>query len=74
MTPSDTIEIHINGRQRPVPEGTTIAAVLVLFELKATTVVVEHNGEILPKDRFEDVSLCAGDHLEIVRFVGGGSR
>jgi thiamine biosynthesis protein ThiS len=68
------MEVHINGRSREVPEGATITALLELFELQATTVVVEHNREILAKERFDEVVVKAGDQVEIVRFVGGGSR
>ena len=68
------MEIHINGRSREVPEGSTITALLALFDLQATTVVVERNREIIPRERFDELVVGAGDTLEIVRFVGGGSR
>lgn len=67
-------DIHINGRERQVPEGASITAILGIFELQATTVVVEHNGEVLSRERFDEIKVDAGDRLEIVRFVGGGSR
>jgi thiamine biosynthesis protein ThiS len=74
-SPAETeIEIHINGRARRVPESASVTTILALFDLKAATVVVEHNDEILPRERFGEVSVHAGDRLEIVRFVGGGAR
>ena len=36
------------------------------------TVVVEHNGDIVPAAAFADTRLRDGDRLEIVQFVGGG--
>ena len=35
-------------------------------------VVFEHNGEIVPKSRYAQTRITAGDKLEIVHFVGGG--
>jgi thiamine biosynthesis protein ThiS len=36
------------------------------------TVAVEHNGDILPRDRYATTPLAPGDRLEIVHFVQGG--
>jgi len=33
---------------------------------------VECNGEIVPKSRYAETVVRAGDHLEIVAAVGGG--
>jgi thiamine biosynthesis protein ThiS len=35
-------------------------------------VIVERNGEILPRDMFQQVILEDGDQLELIRLVGGG--
>ena len=35
-------------------------------------VVVELNGQIIPKDAYVATSLHGGDRLELVQFVGGG--
>ncbi|MBQ1463631.1 MAG: sulfur carrier protein ThiS, partial [Ruminococcus sp.] len=35
-------------------------------------VAVERNEEIVPKALYNDTILCAGDCVEVVRFVGGG--
>ncbi|HHY72120.1 MAG TPA: sulfur carrier protein ThiS [Bacillus bacterium] len=35
-------------------------------------IVVERNGEIVPKDNYKDVLLHDEDVLEVVTFVGGG--
>jgi thiamine biosynthesis protein ThiS len=34
--------------------------------------VVELNGDILPRGGYPDVTVSAGDVLELVHFVGGG--
>lgn len=36
-------------------------------------VVVEHNGEPLERDRYEETELAEGDRLELVRAVAGGA-
>jgi len=42
------------------------------LELAGKRIAVERNGEIVPRSRFESVSLADGDALEIVVAVGGG--
>jgi sulfur carrier protein len=71
------LSLIINGQQRefeqlagPVP----LARVIELMELKADRVAVEHNGEIAPRATWQGVEVVAGDKLEVVHFVGGGSR
>jgi thiamine biosynthesis protein ThiS len=65
--------ITVNGAQRRIPAGWTLAELLASLELDARTVVIEHNGNIL-RDRpsFASLELAADDSLEIVHFVGGG--
>ena len=66
------MEIVLNGDERSVPEGLTIAELLASLELEPGAVVVERNKEIVPRDEVDGVTLEEGDRLEIVRFVGGG--
>jgi thiamine biosynthesis protein ThiS len=63
----------VNGAERRIPDGWTLADLLASLELDARTVVVERNGTIL-RDRssFASLDLAADDSLEIVHFVGGG--
>lgn len=67
------IAVAVNGAERRIPAGWTLANLLASLELDARTVVVEHNGTIL-RDRpsFASLELAADDSLEIVHFVGGG--
>lgn len=66
------MRIVVNGEERSLPEGTTAADLLSRLDLEPGAVVVERNGEIVPRDEVADVELEEGDRLEIVRFVGGG--
>ena len=35
-------------------------------------VAVEHNGDIVPKNKYQEELLYQEDTIEIVQFVGGG--
>jgi len=67
-----TIEVVANGELRTIPDGLTVAEFLAGLELDSDVVVVERNGEIVPRSRFGELRLEADDRLEIVHFVGGG--
>ncbi len=66
------MNVRINGEERDVPQGATIAALLASFGLAVERVAVERNGRIVPKAEYEGTPLAEGDRLEIVQFVGGG--
>jgi thiamine biosynthesis protein ThiS len=67
------IALTVNGAERRIPPGWTLADLLVSLELDARVVVVERNGTIL-RDRssFASLALATNDSIEIVHFVGGG--
>jgi thiamine biosynthesis protein ThiS len=67
------VVVTVNGEERRIPDGWSLADLLASLELDARTVVIERNGTIL-RDRssFASVGLAADDSLEIVHFVGGG--
>jgi sulfur carrier protein len=67
------MELTVNGTPRtfePVPA--TLAELVRRLELEGKRIAVERNGEIVPKSRYADTALAAGDRLEIVAAVGGG--
>jgi sulfur carrier protein len=71
--PSTAITLAVNGEQREVADGTTLAGLLAALALEPQMVVVEHNRSILrDREGFGKLTLRAGDVLEIVHFVGGG--
>ena len=71
-TQTHTIRIRLNGKEREVSRGLTVAGLLEELELHPGTVVVELNREILERDSHGDVPVREGDALELVHFVGGG--
>ena len=66
------ITVQVNGEPREIPEGSTVTDVLDRLAFRPDRVAVERNQEIVPRDRWAGTTLQAGDHLEIVQFVGGG--
>jgi thiamine biosynthesis protein ThiS len=60
------ILIRLNGNQRRVQAGTTVASLL------AERVAVEVDREIVRRADWEGKGLTPGVAVEIVHFVGGG--
>lgn len=67
-------EILLNGESRTVPEGATVLDLLSELGRHPRTVAVEHNGEILARERYGGTVLREGDRLEVVGFVQGGGE
>jgi len=66
------MDVTVNGATEAIAEPCSVAELLAARGHDAARVVVERNGEILPRERFAQTLLCGGDSLEIVHFVGGG--
>lgn len=69
---STSIDVVINGQPKQVEDGTTILVLLDQLGLGERRVAVERNREIVPRAQHGSTILAAGDHLELVTFVGGG--
>lgn len=67
------MNITINGEHYDdLPEGMSIAGLLVLLKLPPKKIAIERNREIVSKSTFEETILADGDRLEIIHFIGGG--
>ena len=66
------MKIVLNGKETVTAEKISLLALLESRQVSLDTVVVELNREIVPPDSFASTRLNDGDHLEILRFVGGG--
>jgi thiazole synthase len=67
------VTVTVNGKPRQVPDGVSLFELLERLEVQPNRVVVEHNREIRRKEDFMGTRVHAGDELELVYFVGGGS-
>ena len=68
----ETISVKVNGEQRQVRAGSSIADMLGQIGIDAAKVAVERNLEIVPRSTLGEVLAGDGDSFEIVHFVGGG--
>lgn len=66
------MRITANGKPREVAAQSTVSELLRSLALPEQQVVVEYNGEPLPRDRFPHTRLRVDDRLEIAQMVGGG--
>ena len=66
------MQVTLNGEPRELPDNLTLQELLQHLQLDAGRVAVEHNREIVHRDRWATVKVQAGDQLEIVHLVGGG--
>ena len=69
---AEQIQITVNGVDREVDAGCTVADILEQMEINRITVVAMRNDAIVEKDAFSTTVLEAGDVLELVAFVRGG--
>jgi sulfur carrier protein len=69
------LSVTLNGQSRTfdslIPD-IPLTRVIAELSLKGDRIAVEHNGEIAPRARWENIHVRSGDRLEIVHFVGGG--
>jgi sulfur carrier protein len=67
------VNITINGEAASI-DPLSVQNYLISLGIDPRRVAVELNRDILPKAQYEATLLKDGDNLEIVHFVGGGSR
>lgn len=71
--PSGTIAITVNGEARRCQAGLNLPELLKDLGYRPELVVVEFNGEILPRSRWPQTPVGEAAVLEVVTIVGGGS-
>ena len=64
--------VTLNGENKNVEDGSTVAELLRVLDLTPVRVAVEINEELVPRRTFAESSIKDGDRIEIVTFVGGG--
>ena len=66
------MDITVNGKAREIQDDICIQELLDQMQLDCMQVVVEHNNNIIPRQRLAETPLNNGDTLEVIHFVGGG--
>ncbi|MBX9634743.1 MAG: sulfur carrier protein ThiS, partial [Magnetospirillum sp.] len=67
------MKVTINGEERAFSAPMSVEALLTQLGIDPRKVAVERNLEIVPKSTYDQVTVVAGDRLEVVHFIGGGS-
>ncbi len=66
------MRVHVNGDEREVPDGVTIAELVAHLGLGGGPVAVERNRDVVPRAQHATTKVNEGDRIEVVHFVGGG--
>jgi sulfur carrier protein len=66
------MRITLNGENREVTEGHSVASLLSDLGIPSERVAVELNLTIVDRQAFTGTSLRDGDRLEVIGFIGGG--
>ncbi len=66
------MRLTINGDAREIDDTLTLAAYLTFLNLRPQMVVVERNGEIVPRADYASTCLAENDTLELVQMMAGG--
>jgi len=66
------IALTVNGERRELEGPVRLTVFLETLDINPRYVAVAHNGIVLRRQKWSEVTLQDGDVLEIVRMVGGG--
>ena len=66
------MKLTINGEERTIQDGTTLAELIEQLALGTKFIAVERNKEVVSFRNYAETILADGDTLEIVTLVGGG--
>ena len=66
------VKIRLNGEERAVATGTTVASLLVELGLTRPGYAVAVDRAVVPRALHASTSLRDGAEVEVIRAVGGG--
>lgn len=66
------MNVIVNGDQKILEEGATVADLIQTMALEGQRIAVELNLEIVPRSEHSKTVLNQGDNLEVVHAIGGG--
>ena len=68
------MRLIINGEDKNFSDVSSLQGLIEKLGMKPDRIAVELNGQIIQRSGWRETPLHDGDKLEIVQFVGGGSR
>ena len=72
MNNSNVAKIQLNGDPYEINDRTNLNELLNKLKIQKNKVAIEVNGEIIQKDKYQNLVLRKDDKVEIVHFIGGG--
>ena len=72
MNNSIVAKIQLNGDPYEINDRTNLNELLNKLKIQKNKVAIEVNGEIVQKDKYQNLILKKDDKVEIVHFIGGG--
>jgi len=72
MNNLNVAKIQLNGDPYEINDGTNLNELLNKLKIQKNKVAIEVNGEIVEKNKYQNLILNKGDKVEIVHFIGGG--
>lgn len=64
--------MKLNGKGFQLEKSMNLYDFFIEKEIKMDRVVIELNGHIIPKEKFNTTMIKNHDSLEVISFVGGG--
>jgi sulfur carrier protein len=71
-SPTAAVAITVNGKPVEVEAETTVTDFLADKGLRPAMTIVELNGSIVARSRYDETEFKTGDVVEVVHAVGGG--
>ena len=72
MNNLNVAKIQLNGDPYEINVGTNLDKLLNKLKIQKNKVAIEVNGEIVEKNKYQNLILNKNDKVEIVHFIGGG--
>ena len=72
MNNLNVAKIQLNGDPFEINDGTNLNELLNKLKLQKNKVAIEVNGEIVERNKYQNLILNKNDKVEIVHFIGGG--
>ena len=69
---ADAGSLTLNGREHALPDSGRLVDLLNEVRGDRRIVAIAHNGDVVPRERYDEIVLRPGDTVEVVRMVGGG--
>lgn len=66
------MQVKINGIATELPDNCFVNDLLLSRKLLPDVVIIELNGEIVSRGKWESLKLNPGDSLELIRIISGG--